>query len=83
MDKMAVLHQVFLDRRLLAGTTLSYMAGIKIPKDQEEKLCFLDAINDDDKDTDNGGPIQDDLTPVLFDVKLVAKFHVYKLTVAL
>jgi hypothetical protein len=45
MDEMAVLHWVFLDRGMLAGTTSSYMAGIKIPKDQEEKSCFLDAVD--------------------------------------
>jgi len=82
MDKMAAPRQVFLDRGMLAGTTSSYMAGIKIPKDQE-KSCILDAVNNDDEDEDDGGPIQDDPTPALFDVKLVAKFHVYyKLTVA-
>jgi hypothetical protein len=30
---------------MLAGTTSSYMACIKIPKDQEEKSCFLDAVD--------------------------------------
>jgi hypothetical protein len=64
---------------MLAGTTLPYMAGLK---DQEEKSCFLDAINDNDEDEDNSRPIQDDPTPALFDVKLAAKFCVYKLTVA-
>jgi len=83
MDKMAALHRVFLDCGMLAGTTSSYMAGIKIPKDQEEKLCILDTVNNDNKDEDDSGQIQDDPTPVLFDVKLVAKFHVYyKLTAA-
>jgi len=28
MDKMAALHQVFLDHGMLAGTTSSYMAGV-------------------------------------------------------
>jgi hypothetical protein len=82
MDQMAALRRVFLDRGMLAGTTSSYMAGIKIPKDQEENLSFTDAVDDDDdKDEDDGGPIQDDPTPALFDVKLAAKFRVYKLTV--
>jgi hypothetical protein len=44
-------------------------------------MCCI-TVNDDDDDEDNGGPIQDDPTPVLFDVKLAAKFHVYRLTVA-
>lgn len=76
MDQMAALRRVFLDCGMLAGTTSSYMAGIKIPKDQEENLCFTDAVDDDDdKDEDDGGPIQDDPTPALFDVKLAAKFQ--------
>ena len=59
------------------------MVGIKILKDQEENSCFTDAVDDDDdKDEDDGGPIQDDLTPALFDVKLAAKFCMYKLTVS-
>jgi hypothetical protein len=83
MNRMAVLHQILLNHRMLVGTMASYMAGIVIYEDQKETSCSLDVAGEDDKDGDNGGPTQDDLTTALFAVTLAAKFCIYTSTVTL
>ena len=86
MDKMAALQQIFSDRRMLVGTTASFMASNIILEAQKEMSCSLDVASEEeqeDDDDDDGGPGQGDLTPALFVVNLAAKFRVYTSIIAL
>lgn len=75
MDKMAALHQAFLDRGMLVGTTSSYMAGLAIQKDQEMPHFSDVAVlaDEEEEDGDDNGPVQGDPTSALFVTNLAAK----------
>lgn len=71
MEKMAALHQIFSDRGMLAGTTLSYMAGVKA---DEEESCTSGNTEKEDEDDSDGSPISGDQISALSVVKLASKF---------
>jgi len=77
MEKMAVLHQIFLDRGMLVSTTSSYMAGIE--EDHQRPLSSPNTVNniEDNEDGDDGGPVSSSPTSLLFVVNLAAKCCVF------
>jgi hypothetical protein len=77
MDKMAALRRTFSDRGMLAGTTSSYMASIKVQVDQPgNKSSLPPRVSDqgDDEDDDEG-PAAGDPTSALSVVNLATKFR--------
>lgn len=80
LEKMAALHQIFSDRGMLAGTTSSYMAGIKADK---EELHTSGNTDEEDEEDYDGGPISGDRTSALSVVKLASKFGMFNFAVIL
>ena len=76
MDKMAALHQTFLDRGMLVRTTSSYMADLVIQKDQEMPHSS-DVVDEEEEDRDDNGPVSGDPTSVLFVTNLAARYGMY------
>ena len=74
MEKMAVLHWIFLDCGMLVGTMLSYMAGIREDQRPLNSSNTANNIEEDDNDND-GGAVLGDPTSSLFVVTLAAKSH--------
>ena len=81
MEKMSALHRIFSDRKMLIGTTSSYMAGLTtVQEDQEEARNDLDDV--DEESGVDGGPIPGNPTSAFSVVNLSAKPGAFNAIVA-